>query len=54
MDWDMPYATDEHKSLVMLVKEFCEREVDIRELNELADKPMSPDSTREDVMKRMT
>ena len=53
MDWNMPHLNDEHKSLVMLMKEFCEREVDIRELSKLADKPMAVDSTREDVMARM-
>ena len=53
MDWNLPYLNEEHKSLVMLVKEFCEREVDIRALNEMGDKPMSINSTREDVMARM-
>jgi alkylation response protein AidB-like acyl-CoA dehydrogenase len=37
----------------MLTKEFCEREVDIKELNELADRPMPANATREDLMDRM-
>lgn len=49
MDWNLPYLNDEHKSLVMLMKEFCEREVEIDKLNELADKPIPPDSTWEDL-----
>ena len=53
MDWNLPYLNEEHKSLVMLVKEFCEREVDIKALNEIGDKPMPVNSTREDVMARM-
>jgi alkylation response protein AidB-like acyl-CoA dehydrogenase len=53
MDWNLPYLNDEQKSLVMLMKEFCDREVDIRALNEFGDKPMSVTSTRDDVMARM-
>jgi hypothetical protein len=33
MDWNLPYLTEEHKSLATLMKEFCEREVDIKALN---------------------
>ncbi|MEW6668556.1 MAG: acyl-CoA dehydrogenase family protein [Thermodesulfobacteriota bacterium] len=40
MEWNLPYLTDEHKSLIMLMKEFCEREVNVKALNELADKPI--------------
>jgi len=53
MDWNLPYLNDEHKSLVLLMKEFCEREVDMKALNEIGDQPMSIHSTREDVMARM-
>ena len=49
MDWSLPYLTDEHKSLVMLMKEFCEREVDIKTLNELADRPIPPHATWDDL-----
>jgi alkylation response protein AidB-like acyl-CoA dehydrogenase len=53
MDWNLPYLNDEHKSLIMLMKEFCESEVDIKALNELADKPVPPNATRDDLMARM-
>ena len=53
MDWNLPYLDDEHRSLVMLMKDFCEREVDVKALNEIGDKPMPIDSTREDLMARI-
>ena len=28
MDLNIPYLNDEHKRLIKLMKEFCEREVD--------------------------
>ena len=49
MDWNLPYLEDEHRSLVMLMKEFCEREVEINVLNEIADKPIPPNATWEDL-----
>ena len=39
IDLNLPYLTEEHKSLAMLMKEFCEREVDLKKLNEIADRP---------------
>jgi alkylation response protein AidB-like acyl-CoA dehydrogenase len=44
---------EEQKSLVALMKEFCKREVDVKRLNELADKPIPPNATREDAMARI-
>ena len=44
MEWNLPYLTEEHKSLVMLMKEFCEREVDAKALNKLADMPIPPNA----------
>ena len=44
MEWNLPYLTREHKSLVMLMKEFCEREVDAKALNKLADMPIPPNA----------
>lgn len=35
------------------MKEFCEREVDIKALNEIADKPMPSNATRDDLMDRI-
>lgn len=35
---------EEQKSLVALMKEFCQREVDPKRLNELADKPIPPNA----------
>ncbi len=37
LDFNLPYFTDEQRSLGMLMKEFCEREVDMKTLNERAD-----------------
>jgi len=53
MNWNLPYLTDEHKSLVMLMKEFCEREVDIKRLNEIADVPLPPGATWADCRARV-
>jgi alkylation response protein AidB-like acyl-CoA dehydrogenase len=53
IDLNLPYLTDEHKSLAMLVKEFCEREVDLKKLNEIADQPISPNATPEELRKRI-
>lgn len=44
---------EEQKSLVALMKEFCQREVDPKRLNELADKPIPPNAKREDLMTRV-
>jgi len=53
IDLNLPYFTEEHKSLAMLVKEFCEREVDLKRLNEIADQPISPNATPEELRKRI-
>lgn len=53
MDWNLPYLTEEHKSLIMLMKEFCEREVDAKALNELADVPIPPNATWEQLRSRL-
>jgi alkylation response protein AidB-like acyl-CoA dehydrogenase len=53
MDWNLPHLTEEHKSLVMLMKEFCEREVDVKALNELADKPIPRDATWDSLRSRV-
>ncbi|MBN1848402.1 MAG: acyl-CoA dehydrogenase [Deltaproteobacteria bacterium] len=53
MDLNIPYLRDEDKSLVMLMKEFCEREVDRQALNDLADTPIPPNATKKDLMARM-
>lgn len=53
LDWNLPYVNDEHKSLAMLMKEFCEREVDLKALNDLADTPIPFNATRADLMERM-
>ncbi len=53
IDLNLPYITDEHKSLAMLVKEFCEREVDLKVLNEMADVPIPPNATSADLRARM-
>jgi alkylation response protein AidB-like acyl-CoA dehydrogenase len=44
---------EKQKSLVALQKEFCEREVDRKALNELADKPIPPNATREQLSTRI-
>ena len=53
IDLNLPYLTEEHKSLAMLMKEFCEREVDLKALNEIADKPIPPNATSADLRARM-
>ena len=53
LDFNLPYLNDEQKSLAMLVKEFCEREVDLRALNEAADKPIPPNATSAELRARM-
>jgi alkylation response protein AidB-like acyl-CoA dehydrogenase len=53
IDLNLPYLTEEHKSLVMLMKEFCEREVDLKALNQAADAPIPPDATSADLRARM-
>lgn len=45
--------TDEQRSLVALMKEFCEREVDRKKLNEMADAPIPPNATKEQLMARI-
>jgi alkylation response protein AidB-like acyl-CoA dehydrogenase len=53
INFNLPYVNDEHKSLAMLMKEFCEREVDIKTLCTMADIPIPPNATRDDLMARM-
>lgn len=50
---DLPYLNEETKSLVALMKDFCEREVDRNLMNEYADKPIPPNATKEDHMDRI-
>jgi alkylation response protein AidB-like acyl-CoA dehydrogenase len=45
--------TDEQRSLVALMKEFCEREVDRKEMADRADAPISPNATKEQLMARI-
>jgi len=44
---------EEQKSMVALAKEFCQREVDIKAMNELADKPIPSNATKEELKARM-
>ncbi|OPY66975.1 MAG: Acyl-CoA dehydrogenase [Syntrophorhabdus sp. PtaU1.Bin050] len=44
---------DEQRSLVALMKEFCLREVDRKEMDRRADIPIPPNATKEDLMNRM-
>jgi alkylation response protein AidB-like acyl-CoA dehydrogenase len=53
LSFDLPYFTDEHRSLVALVKEFAEREVDMRVLNDMADQLIPPNATPADLRKRL-
>jgi alkylation response protein AidB-like acyl-CoA dehydrogenase len=45
MEWDLPYLNNEQKSLVMPMKDFCERVMNMKSLNELTDKPLPPNAT---------
>ena len=53
MNLNLPYITEEYRSLVALMRDFCEREVDRKELDNLADKPIPPNATKKDVMERI-
>jgi acyl-CoA dehydrogenase len=53
LDFNLPYLNDEQKSLAMLMKEFCEREVDLKKLNEIADSKIPPNATSADLRARM-
>jgi acyl-CoA dehydrogenase len=53
IDLNLPYLTEEHRSLAMLMKEFCEREVDLKKLNECADQVIPPNATSADLRARM-
>jgi alkylation response protein AidB-like acyl-CoA dehydrogenase len=53
IDFNLPYLDDEQKSLAMLMKEFCEREVDLKALNEIADATIPPNATSADLRARM-
>jgi alkylation response protein AidB-like acyl-CoA dehydrogenase len=53
VEWDLPYLNDEQKSLVVPMKEFCEREVNIKFLSELADKPLPPNATWSELQSRV-
>jgi alkylation response protein AidB-like acyl-CoA dehydrogenase len=44
---------EEQKSMVALIKEFCQREIDSKALRELADKPVPPNATKEQLMARI-
>lgn len=44
---------EEQKILVALAKDFCKREVDIKAMDELADKPHPPNATKEELMARI-
>jgi len=44
---------EEQRSLMALAKDFCKREVNIKALDELADKPHRPNATKEELMARM-
>ncbi|MBI5443552.1 MAG: acyl-CoA/acyl-ACP dehydrogenase [Deltaproteobacteria bacterium] len=50
MDFEL---SEEQKALVALMKEFCLREVDRKALDELADRPIPPNATKEDLMARV-
>ncbi|MBI5444433.1 MAG: acyl-CoA dehydrogenase [Deltaproteobacteria bacterium] len=53
LEWNIPYVNDEHKSLANLVKDFCEREVDVRALQDMADVPIPANATPNDLRKRL-
>jgi butyryl-CoA dehydrogenase len=53
IDFNLPYLNDEQKSLAMLMKEFCEREVDLKSLNEIADQTIPSNATSADLRARM-
>jgi alkylation response protein AidB-like acyl-CoA dehydrogenase len=53
IDLNLPYLTEEHKSLAMLMKEFCEREVDMKALCVMADVPIPSNATSADLRARM-
>ena len=53
IDLNLPYLTEEHKSLAMLMKEFCEREVDLKKLNEIADQVIPSNATSAELRARM-
>lgn len=44
---------EEQKSLLTLMKDFCQRELDRKVLEELADKPFPPNATKEQLMARI-
>jgi alkylation response protein AidB-like acyl-CoA dehydrogenase len=53
LDFNLPYFTDEQRSLGMLMKEFCEREVDMKTLNDRADQPIPPKATPAELRSRL-
>ncbi len=53
LDFNLPYLNDEQKSLAMLIKEFCEREVDLRALCDMADQPIPPNATPAQLRSRL-
>jgi alkylation response protein AidB-like acyl-CoA dehydrogenase len=53
IDLNLPYLNEEQKSLAMLMKDFCEREVDLKTLNEVADRPIPFNATSADLRARM-
>lgn len=50
MDFEL---NEEQKSLVALMKDFCQKEVDRKRMNELGDKPIPPNATRKDLDDRI-
>jgi len=50
MDFEL---NEEQRALVNLMKDFCLREIDRKKMEELADQPIPPNATKEDLMARM-
>ncbi len=53
LDLNLPYLNEEQKSLAMLMKEFCEREVNLRALCDMADQPIPPNATPAQLRSRL-
>jgi len=49
----MNLFNEEQKSIVALMKQFCQREIDKKALKELADKTVPPNATKEQLMARI-
>lgn len=50
---NLPYLMGKGESIALAARGFCEREVDLKKLNEIADQPISPHATPEELRKRI-